>query len=144
MFCILAPAFSEKSAGIVALYKLYEEITAQKIPSALIEYRGIGDNFQLATADGEWQDIAYLQTFDVGNIIFIVPEVLSTDGFPVNARIARYYLNRLGAICPATARSDEFKITSNPIFLADYDFHLPQYLGKIKLDQLPKPELPRV
>lgn len=144
MFCILAPTFNHNSAGIVALYKLYGEITAQKIPCMLLEYAGIGDNFQLVTANRGRQDVAFLKTLDVENIIFIVPEVLSTSQFPTNARIARYFLNRLGAIWPATVRSDEFKITSNPIFVDDYDFHLPQYLGKLKLDKLPNTDQKRI
>lgn len=131
---VLAPAFTDKSAGILALYNLYESLAKLDNKTQIIKYRGIGDQFEIELSSGAFIEPESLQELS-SNTIFVVPEVLCASRLQ-NLRIARYYLNRLGAIAPAKAdRSKEFAITFNIEYSGLPCFYLPQYLSGLDIPQ---------
>ena len=44
---VLAPPLNEKSAGIVALYRLYNELSRIDQTSQILVYQGFGNNFSV-------------------------------------------------------------------------------------------------
>lgn len=129
---ILAPPFESKSAGIVVLHRLYAELSGIKPNTRLALYRGIGNKFDVETVDGN-----YVQPEDLNDLfpesIFIVPEVLCGSRLK-NLRVARYYLNRLGAIAPAIANVDtEFSIAWSSQFYSEAHFYLFFHVGKVPI-----------
>ena len=128
---VLAPPLNEKSAGIVALYRLYNELSRIDQTSQILVYQGFGNNFSVI-AEG-----VSVEPEELGKIfpdsIFIVPEVLCASRLQ-GLRVARYYLNRLGVISPAKADTkSEFAIAFNEAFCQTYHFHLPIYLSKAEI-----------
>ena len=126
---VLAPAFSEKSAGIVMLYRLFNAMKQVDPRTDLVIYQGIGNQFYIISNNGdiEPEDLSIL----FPRAIFIVPEVLCASRLK-NLRVVRYYLNSLGAIAPANADTEkEFAITFNPKFCNHAMFQIHDYLGKV-------------
>ena len=78
MFYVLAPEYNARSAGIVALHRLYEELVKQCIPACTPIYRGIGDDVSILVGEDEWIAPEQLINITKGNTIFIVPEVDKT------------------------------------------------------------------
>lgn len=125
---LLAPPLNEKSAGIVALYRLYNELYRIDETTQILVYQGFGNNFSVIVEDVSVEPEEFGEIFP--NSIFIIPEVLCASRL-LGLRIARYYLNRLGAITPAKADTkSEFAIAFNKAFCQNCHFHLPIYLGK--------------
>ena len=139
-FIVFLPPYTDKSAGIVALHRLEAALRGQgeqviKMlfdPSKLPELR--------ISADGQnWRRCAR-STFPEllrgkGQAVVIVPEILSAEWF-AGLNVARYYLNKLGLLSPgAIAGQGEYKIAFSRIFCNEPDFYLPQYLGKISLQE---------
>lgn len=131
---VLAPPFNEKSGGIVVLHRLYKALKSVDQKSHLVLYKGMGDQFVVQTPDQRFIEPELLNEV-FPNSIFIVPEVLCGSRLK-NLRVARYYLNWLGAIAPATANIDEeFAIAFNPYFYPNFHFELPNFLGKIPIPE---------
>ena len=129
---VLAPTLDPKSAGIVVRHRLYNALMQIDQETQLLLYKGISNQFIVETASNEW--IAPEQLGELfPDCIFIVPEVLCAKRL-VGLRVARYYLNRLGAIAPAVAdTAKEFAIAWNPEFCSEPFFYLFDYVGKVPL-----------
>ena len=129
---ILAPPLDEKSAGIVALHRLYAELKIVDPETILLLYLGIGNNFSVALPDAKNIPPEELKSY-YPETIFVVPEVLCASRLK-DLRVARYYLNRIGAIAPAEADlENEFAITFHEGYCDRPFFYLPQYLGKFDI-----------
>lgn len=130
---ILAPVFTEKSAGIVMLYRLFESMKRADPTTSLLNYQGIGNQFLITSTNGDIEPERLSGLFP--EAIFIVPEVLCGSRLK-NLRVARYYLNSLGVIAPAQANVErEFAITFNPKFCDHAKFQLHDYLGKVPIPE---------
>ena len=126
---ILAPPLDDKSAGIIALHRLYAELKIIDPETILLLYFGIGNNFSVALSDSKNISPEELKSY-YPETIFVVPEVLCASRLK-DLRVARYYLNRLGAIAPAEADlENEFAIAFHEGYCSWPFFYLPQYLGK--------------
>ena len=129
---VLAPPLDPKSAGIVVLHRLYHALKNIDQKTQLLPYKGISNQFLVATASDEWVEPERLSELFIDSI-FIVPEVLCASRL-VGLRVARYYLNKLGAIAPAVANTaDEFAIAWSPEFCSEPFFYLFDYVGKAPL-----------
>ena len=129
MIAVLAPPLDTKSGGIVCLHKLYTELRFIDPRTKLLLYKGIGNQFLVEVSESKFVVPEELNNY-FPNTIFIVPEVLCGSRL-MGLRIARYYLNKLGAVAPAKADvKTEFAITFNTAYCPKPFFYLPQFLGK--------------
>lgn len=135
MIVVMAPPYTAKSAGIVMLHTLLGALNVLGIPSLLVIYRGIGARYEISVDGTEWHDPKSIKCMIGGVDFVIIPEVISADCLPDSINIARYYLNRLGAIVPdVVVRNSEYKIAFEPLFVDEPNFILNYYLGKVSLD----------
>lgn len=116
----------------IALNRLYAELKIINPETILLLYFGIGNNFSVALSDSENISPEELKPY-YPDTIFAVPEVLCASRLK-DLRVARYYLNRIGAIAPAEADlENEFAITFHEGYCDLPFFYLPQYLGKFDI-----------
>ena len=88
-FLICAPPYNDKSAGIVVLHELHQDMVNLGYDAHLCIFQNTAFSRMMFTSKTDLQDI-------VDNGIVIYPEVIR--GNPLRAkRVVRYFLNREGA-----------------------------------------------
>ena len=111
-FLICAPPYNDKSAGIVVLHELHQEMVNLGIDAHLCIFGNTAVNKMMFTSKTDLQDA-------VDNGIVIYPEVIT--GNPLGAkRVVRYFLNKEGAASgnPVHAGANDFILAFSPIYHA--------------------------
>ena len=136
-YVIFLPPFTEKSAGIVCLWRLAE--TIEKIGNSVIRIICTihNRNFLISFDGSEWipcgEDTIPETISPLFQPVIIHGENLDCRYF-AGLRVARYYLNKMGALVNKGSAADgEYKIAYDAAFCDNFDFLLPQYTGKISL-----------
>jgi hypothetical protein len=111
-FLICAPPYNDKSAGIVVLHELHQDMVKLGYDAHLCIFGNTAVNKMMFTSKTDLQDA-------VDNGIVIYPEVIT--GNPLGAkRVVRYFLNKEGAASgnPVNAGENDFILAFYPIYHA--------------------------
>lgn len=137
-FVIFLPPFSEKSAGIRAMWNLSDSIGRNGKQKINILYQQSTTDLFISLDGTEWIKCGESTIPDMVSVLYqpiiIHPELLDCNYFK-SLKVARYYLNRMGVLGNMRQTSPlEYKIAFNNLYCDSPHFTLPQYLGKISLD----------
>ena len=138
-YVIFLPPFTEKSAGIVCLWRLAETIERTGNSVIRIICTIHNGNFLISFDGFEWipcaEDTIAKTISPLFQPVIIHGENLDFRYF-LGLRVARYYLNKMGVLVnKGSAAEGEYKIAFDASFCDNFDFLLPQYTGKISLIQ---------
>jgi hypothetical protein len=136
-FVVLSPPYTDKSAGVVALFRLANKLKQLGEDVLVCLFSLHENNLYFLKNKTEWvlcDHLTLTREFSGENYIFIVPEVVDARWLS-GLKVARYYLNKIGVLGHGeNISSGEFKVAFSKMFCEPPFFYLPQYLGKVDLN----------
>ncbi len=137
-YIVFAPPYTDKSAGVMCLWRLAETINKIGRQALVINCEIVNGNFIISLDGKEWipcnENTIREMISPLHNPVVIHGENLDCKYFK-GANVARYYLNKMGVLLnKGNASEGEYKVAFDKLFCDPYDYLLPQYTGKISLE----------
>ena len=137
-YIVFAPPYTDKSAGVVCLWRLAATINKIGLQALVINCEIVNGQFIISLDGKEWipcnENTVREMISPLRNPIVIHGENLDCQYFR-GVNVARYYLNRMGVLVnKGSASEGEYKIAFDKSYCDSYDYLLRQYTGRISLE----------